>query len=503
MEEKEKNVTMPSFFQALLVIGATVLLIALGVFVYGVDVHIPIVLALAFAGAVGTFVLKRSWEDLAKGMERGVMVAMQGVFILLLVGILMGSWIKSGVVPSMIYYGLGILTPKFFLLASLLICSVVSLATGSSWGTSGTIGIALMGVAAGLGVPAPLAAGIVISGAYFGDKMSPFSDTTNMAPAVSGTTLYSHIKAMMVTTMPSYIIVCIISIVLGFKYGSGSLDVERIKAIQAIMGSEFYISPVTFIAPIVVIGLAFLKKPVLPGIFAGVLVGIVFCFVQGTTFGEIVSITHYGYKATFSASLGGAASLGDVSALLASHGIQGITPELAQEAGKMVSKLLSRGGLHSMMWTISLILIGLAFGGLLEECGFLEVILRKIASGVSSAFGLVAAVIGSCIAGNLLTGSQYLSIIMPGRMFRNAFKEKNLHPQMLSRSLEDSGTLTSVLIPWNVCGGYHASILGVATLTYAPFAFLCWITPLMALILTLLRIGVRYRKDGDSDIVGE
>lgn len=503
MKNNPNGGNMPRLLDTLVVLAFTMVLIGLAVLKFGVDVHIPIIFAIGFTAFVATWRLKTPWSVIAKGLEKGAAIGLQAIFILCIIGMLMGAWIKGGIVPSMIYYGLSILSPKFFLLASLIICSIVSLATGSSWGTSGTIGIALMGIGAGLGIPAPMCAGIIISGAYFGDKMSPFSDTTNLAPAVAGTTLYSHIRSMFYSTAPSYIIVCVIALFLGFKYGNGTLDTDKIQAIQQVMAGEFYISPITFIAPLVVITLAVLKKPVLPGIFAGALVGAIFCLAQGTSFGDLVSVMHYGYKTAFSAQLAGAESIEAATKLLTANGITGLNPQVAMDAAKLVAKLLSRGGTHSMMWTISLTIIALGYGGVLEVCGFLEVLLDSTVKGVKSAAGMITSTIGASIFTNLLLGSQYLAIVLPGRMFKPAYEEKGLHPRLLSRTLEDSGTMTSVLIPWNVCGGYHAAVLGVATLSYAPYAFLNWITPIVAIVIAFMGFGIFYRNEGDQDILEE
>lgn len=424
------------------------------------------------------------------GIISGISMAMQAILILMMVGLIVGSWIHSGVVPSLIYYGLNILSPRIFLLASLLITSVVSLATGSSWGTSGTVGIALMGVGAGLGIPAPVTAGIIISGAYFGDKLSPLSDTTNLAPAVAGTDLFSHIGSMIWTTAPSYFIVVLISLYLGNKYSGGSLDASKIQAIQAVMCGEFRIGLMGLVPPLLVIGLAILKAPALPGLIAGILFAVGMSLFQGYGFKEVVQVLHYGYKATVSASLAGAETTDSLVRIMMQNGISGVTPELAREAGSMLSELLTRGGMDSMMWTISLILSALTFGGIMERCGFLEVLLRTVLKRVNSVGGMVASVVASCFISNLFLGDQYLAIVIPGRMFKQVFDGRGLHPKLLSRTLEDSGTLTSVLVPWNTCGAYHASVLGVPVLQYMPYAFLNYLNPLIAVAMAYMNVHI-------------
>lgn len=505
MEHKYKNKrpTLAASFGILLIVAA---LIAVTVLVWGIDIHITLILGAIIAGFYGVVALNFDYETLEKGVIDGIMTGMQANLILMTVGCLIGTWIVTGVVPSMIYYGLSILSPSIFLLATLIICSIVSLATGTSWGTSGTVGIALMGIALGLGVPAPLTAGIIISGAYFGDKMSPLSDTTNLAPAVAGTDLFQHIRAMVWTTGPTYLIVAAITIVIGFRYAGGELDYGKIAALQTLLAAEFWISPITLIAPAVVIGLSAMRKPALPSLWAGVAVAFLFGIFQsvGTesivgAIGKLVDIMNYGYSPSLSAEL--AEVEGDALAtLLAENGLS-LLPEIAAEAANDIVELMARGGLQSMMWTISLIICAFTFGSVMETIGCLKVMLEAIMKQVKNVGGMVAAVIVSCIVSNIFLGDQYLSIAMPGRMFKSAFDEAGLHPRMLSRSLEDSGTLVSVLIPWNTCGAYHMTVLGVSTIAYAPYAFLNYLNPIVAIILTYMGIGISWRgKDGQPVI---
>lgn len=502
----EREIKKPSLMASLGVLIIVGVLIAITVLVWEIDIHITLILGAIIAGFYGILGLNYDYETLEKGIIEGIMTGMQANLILMTVGCLIGTWIVSGVVPSMIYYGLSILNPSIFLLATLLICSIVSLATGTSWGTSGTVGIALMGIALGLGVPAPLTAGIVISGAYFGDKMSPLSDTTNLAPAVAGTDLFQHIRAMVWTTGPTYLIVAVITIVLGFGYAGGELDYAKIDGLKTLLAAEFWISPITLLAPAVVIGLSALRKPALPSLWAGVAVAFIFGVYQniGTgdiigSIGSLVDIMNYGYVPSLSAELAGVE--GDaLTAMLASGGLN-LLPEVAAEAATDIVELMERGGLQSMMWTISLILCAFTFGSVMETVGCLKVMLEAIMKMVKGVAGMVTAVILSCFIANVFLGDQYLSIAMPGRMFKSAFDEAGLHPRMLSRSLEDSGTLVSVLIPWNTCGAYHANVLGVSTFAYAPYAFLNYLNPIMAIFLTYMGIGISWRgKDGEPVI---
>jgi NhaC family Na+:H+ antiporter len=491
----------PSLALTLALFLTVAAMIAASVLVWEVDIHITLILGAMLTIAIGVAVLKYDYATIEKGIIDGIMTGMQACLILYTVGPLIGTWILSGVVPTMIYYGLAILNPSIFLFATLLICSVVSLSTGTSWGTSGTVGIALMGIALGLGIPAPLTAGVVISGAYFGDKMSPLSDTTNLAPAVAGTDLFQHIRAMVWTTGPTYIIVAVITIVIGFRYSGGELDTAKIAAIQALMRAEFWINPVTLIAPLVVIGLSAARKPALPSLWAGIFVAIVIALVNGSGIGEILNIMQYGYVPTVSASIAGAGE--DAAALakvLAESNIT-VAPDIALEAANDIVKLMERGGLQSMNWTISLIICAFTFGFSMDTCGFLKVMLEAIMKPIKSVGGMVTATILSCFVCDIFLGDQYLSIAMPGTMFRSAYEEKGLHPRMLSRSLEDAGTLLSVLIPWNTCGAYHTTVLGVPTLEYAPYAFLNYLNPIVAILLTYMGIGIAWRgKEGEPVI---
>jgi NhaC family Na+:H+ antiporter len=524
----------PTFLEALLVVVMAFGLILTAVLFLGADVHIPLIFAATICIAYSLFALKVSWAVLEEGILTSILMALQAILILFVVGVLIGSWILSGVVPTMIYYGLELISPSFFLMAALLICSIVSLSTGSSWGTSGTVGIALMGIGAGLGIPVHMTAGFVISGAYFGDKMSPLSDTTNLAPAMAGTDLFQHIRAMCWTTGPSYAITAALALIFGLKYGGGSLDVDKITAIQTLMSSEFKISVLGFVPPVVVIALAASKKPAIPSIFAGVIAGCLLGAFQdngytpvqsviglaneavaaspgssffgalreamsGTYFGAVFDVLQNGYAPKLAGELAGlGGDIAAVASFLLQNNITGVTPEAAIEASATLNELLARGGLQSMNWTVSLIICALTFGGVLERVGFLEVFLNAMMRGVKTAGGLCTAVIISCFATNLLTGDQYFSIVLPGRMLKQRFAAVGLHPRMLSRSLEDSGTLVSVLIPWNTCGAYHAATLGVPTMQYVPYTFLNWVNPILAIVMTYMGIGIAWKTDASS-----
>jgi len=500
---EEKVGRKPTLAEALIVLIVIATVISFCVLKLGVDSHIPILLCAIFTAFMGIVVLKQPWKQIENGMINGIAIAMQAILILSIVGCMIGAWVQSGVVPSLIYYGLDLLSPAYFLLATLLVCSVVSLATGSSWTTSGTVGIAMMGIGAGLGIAAPVTAGFVISGAYFGDKMSPLSDTTNLAPAVAGNDLFDHIGAMLWTTRPTYLIVAVIAGVMGMKYAGGAIDASKITLIQQVMQAEFSISLLGFVPPLLVIVLAVMKTPAIPGLIIGVLTGAAMALFQGTGLADVLGALHYGYETSVANMVAEAGSMEAVTEALKGVALvgDGYSIEMINEVGTLLSDLLTRGGLDSMMWTISLILIALALGGIMESCGFLEVLLEKMLLVIRSVGGLVTAVIASCFFCNLFLGDQYLSIVMPGRLFKPGFEEfeakgkRGLAPRMLSRSLEDAGTLTSALVPWNTCGAYQFSVLGVSALAYAPFAFLNWLNPLVAIAITYMGIGVFWKED--------
>lgn len=496
--QHENTGQKPGFFLALLIVVFAAVLILSAVQIFEQDVHIPLVLSAALAAAISMFILKVKWAVLEEGIITSIKMGMQACLILYTVGALIGSWIQTGTVPTMIYYGLSVLSPSIFLIATVLICSIVALSTGTSWGTSGTVGLALMGIGAGLGIPAPVCAGFVISGAYFGDKMSPLSDTTNLAPAMAGTDLFQHIRAMVWTTGPSYIIVLVIAGVFGAQYAGGSIDPENVNAIQVLIQNEFPISILMLLPPIVVIALSAAKKPAIPSIFAGILVSMVIGAIHGISFGDMMDALQNGYTPKLSGDL--AEFIEDQSgmmAALAERGINGLNFDAVAAAVNTLNELLARGGLQSMNWTVSLIICALTFGGILECVGYLESLLNTLLKGVKSPGGLCTAVIISCVVSNMFTGDQYISLVLPGRMFKDRFKDAGLHPRMLSRSLEDSGTITSVLVPWNTCGAFHTTALGVPTIEYIPYACFNYINPIIAIIMTFLGIGISWQtKDG-------
>jgi len=448
----------PYFWEALISILGLIIFISLAIVRYESDAHVPILLGVVVAAIIGMRA-GFSWKEIETGMLNGITNSLQAIVILAIIGIMIGVWILSGVVPTLLYYGLKILHPKIFLPATLIICSITSLATGSSWGTSGTIGIALIGIGDGLGFPLPLVAGAVLSGAYFGDKMSPLSDTTNMTPAMVGTDLYTHIKHMTYTTGLSYAITLVIEIVFGFIYGGGQANLESVNQILSGIDAQFSINPLLLLPPAIVMALAFKKIPAVPGIVIGIIaaaiLGVLF---QGNSFGSLLSAAYGGYSS--------------------SSGVEA------------VDNLLTKGGFESMMYTISLVLCAMMFGGIMEKTNQLRVVVTVILKKAQSTGSLITATILTAIGSNLILCDQYMSIVMTGKMYAQAYKDQGLAPQNLSRAIEDSATVTANLVPWNSGGAYQTATLGVPTIAYLPFNFFCWITPIVSILYGWLNITI-------------
>jgi NhaC family Na+:H+ antiporter len=459
----------PSFAISVLPVIMLVALLAVAIGRMDGSGHVPLILTTAFAAALASWKIGVSWPQIEAGIRQGIDAGMQAIVILLVVGLLIGVWIASGVVPLLIYYGLLILAPSYFLVASCLICAVVSLATGSSWSTAATVGLALIGVGSALGMDPGMTAGAVVSGAYFGDKMSPLSDTTNLAPATAGSELFEHIRHMVYTTLPALVIALIAYTALGLGIEtSANATSANYDQLVSTLKNTFTLSPLLLIAPATVLALVIRKVPALPALMAGVLAGVLLLLtVQG---GSV--------ELALNSLYGGYASDTGVGA---------------------VDELLSRGGLTSMLDTIALIICALTFGGVMEASGMLATLARGILSLVRSTGSLIAATLVSCIGMNILTSDQYISIVIPGRMYRSAYRRRGLHAKNLSRALEDSATMTSPLVPWNTCGAYMAGVLGVATGAYLPYAFLNLTVPVISLILGLTGWTIEPLARDDSD----
>lgn len=429
----------------------------------------------AVAAIIG-FKNKVPYKSMMNKIGKNIKDTTGAIFILLMVGALSGTWLLSGIIPSMVYYGLQILHPSYFLVACVLICSLISIATGSSWTTSATIGIALIGIGSTLGFNLGMVAGAVISGAYFGDKLSPMSDTTNLAPAMAGTDLFTHIRYMMITTVPTYILTLIIFSVIGFFYSPSTAG--DISQTLTDISTAFNITPLLFIVPIIVIGLIIKKTEPLIALFIGTLLGAVFALI----FQQDIVIQMSGSSEPHLINF----YKGIMNALTVSSEIK--------TDNETLQDLFKAKGMSGMLGTIWLILCAMVFGGVMEAIGALKKITQVLMNLFESVFGLFASTVASCLTLNLTTSDQYLAIVVPGKMFAKAYKDKNLAPENLSRTLEDSGTVTSVLIPHNTCGAYQSGVLGVSTLDYLPYAFFNIISPFMTLLMAALNIKIKQLK---------
>jgi len=410
--------------------------------------HLPLIIS----GAVAALIARAHgwrWPEIQGGVLRAIHLAMGAVLILIVIGMLMGTWLISGIVPALIDWGLMLLRPSYFLPASCAVCSIVSVVSGSSWSTAGTIGLALIGVGDVMGVPSPYTAGAVISGAYFGDKLSPMSDTTNLAPAMAGTDLFTHVRHMLWTTVPSWVISMTIYTFMGLNLEvqpmGGSVD-----EIHALIQAQFSPSWVHLLVPGITAVLVLRKMPALPVLLLATVLGGALAVFQGQPLGTTLTTT-----------------------------MSGFAPDTGNAS---VDELLARGGMMSMTSTILLILSAMFFGGVMECTGMLRTLALKILSLAQSTGSLIASTVFTSIGFNILAGDQYIAVVVPGRMYGPEYEARGLHPKNLSRALEDGGTITSPLIPWNTCGAYMSTTLGVATLAYLPFCFLNIINPIISII---------------------
>jgi NhaC family Na+:H+ antiporter len=472
----------PTLFESLLPIIVLVLLLTLNVFIFSDDAtYGSNQLALLFAATVAALLSTRQgnkWQDILEGIVKSISSAMAAILILMLIGALAGTWLISGIVPALIYYGLEILNPTIFLFAAVIVSAIVSVATGSSWTTAATVGIALVGIGQAMGIQDGVVAGAIISGAYFGDKMSPMSDTTNLAPAMAGTDLFTHIRYMALTTVPSISITLVIFLIWGFTIDSGS-KMESIVLVQEAITSKFHISLWLFLVPAVVIGMIIKKVPALPALLTGTILGGILAVILQP---DIVLGIAGKSEASFYAFYEGV--------------LRAMYTETSVATGNpMVDDLLSAGGMYGMMNTIWLILCAMIFGGTMETAGMLKRLAHSIIQYAHSTGSLIASTAVTCGFINVTASDQYISIVVPGRMFANTYKERGLAPENLSRTLEDSGTVTSVLVPWNTCGAYHAGVLGVATFAYLPFAFFNLISPFMTIFFAYAGIKIKKLKD--------
>lgn len=475
----EKTKKKPSLGIALVPVLVLIAFLFYTIVVLDGSGHIPLIVGGVVASVIAATALGMSWEEIQNGLTGGIVTALPAILILIIVGLLIGVWIASGVVPVMIFYGLKILAPGYFLVATCLICAVISLATGSSWSTAATVGLAMMGVGQALGIPAGMTAGAVISGAYFGDKMSPLSDTTNLAPAVAGTQLFTHIRHMVYTTVPALLLALLLYTVIGIlRPASGSVETAEYLLMLSTLSGSFNLTPWLLTAPATVLFLVWKKTPALPALVIGVGVGALLLLIfqrepgagLASIVGRLVDSLYTGY--------------------VSDSGVESI------------DGLLTRGGLTNMLDTIALIVVALSFGGIMEASGMLERLAAAILTVARSTGSLIAVTIFSCFGMNVLASDQYLAIIVPGRMYRGAYLKRGLHPKNLSRALEDSATLTSPLIPWNTCGAYMSGVLGVSSFTYLPFAFLNLFSPMISMFYGFTGITIQKIEDDPGSLVG-
>lgn len=475
VENKELNI-----WEALLPVFALVGMLAFNVYVYGDNAlngsnQFILLLGAAVAAVVGFF-NKVSFNQMVEEVAENIKSTAGAILILLMVGALAGTWLISGIIPAMIYYGLQILNPTIFLAACVIICAIISVATGSSWTTSATVGIALIGIGEALGVPMGMTAGAVLSGAYFGDKMSPLSDTTNLAPAMAGGELFSHIKYMTYTTVPTIIITLIVFVILGFTQNTEGVAETSILIND--IDKTFNISGWLFLVPIFVIFLIIKKTSPLIALLIGTILGGVFALIfQPQIVAQIAGVESLTVKSAYQ---------GVMDAITVST-----TIETDNETLKSLFSASGKG-MKGMLGTIWLILCAMTFGGVMDAIGALAKISKSLLSLATSVFGLFASTVASCLALNVTASDQYLALVVPGKMFKKAYEDKGLAPENLSRTLEDSGTVTSVLIPWNTCGAYQSGVLGVSVADYFIFAIFNWLSPFTTLLFAAFRIKIKY-----------
>lgn len=478
MNKKVREKKQPTFFLAVLPILAMILLLGIGYAVLGLSAEVLMLISAAVAAVIAVY-LGYTWDDIMDSIVGKLSKTMPAIFILIIVGFLIGTWMIGGTIPMMVYFGLKIINPSFLVVTAFLVTAIVSICTGTSWGSAGTIGVALMGIASGLGAPLPIVAGAVVSGAYFGDKMSPLSDTTNLAPIAAGSKLYDHIAHMLWTTGPGFIICCVVYTIMGMNMGLSSGNTpEKVTTILSTLDQIFSFNPLIILPVIIVLWGSLTKKPTIPVMLISSAVAI------------FNGIVFQGFKAAdcFSAAING-------FSLDMIH-MEGF------EAADLISDiptLLERGGMLSMLNTVLIAFCAYGFAGTLAVTGSLDIVLDRIMKSVKSTFGLVFSTIISCLTSVCVTCNGQLSILIPGEMFHKTYVKRGLEPRNLSRTLEDSATVTETLVPWTAAGVYMATTLGVPTLQYAPWAILNYTGMIFALIWAATGIGImKIKKGSDS-----
>jgi len=473
MAETTKTIRKPYFWEAIIAFLSLVVIVLVTVAPwFGIEatLHFPMM----FAVVISAFFMMRcgyTWKQVEKSMIDGISVALPAVLILIVVGALIAVWVMAGIVPAMIYWGLAILSPQIFFVTVLIVCSLTSMILGTSWGTAGTLGIAFIGIGIGLDIPVYMTAGAVVSGAYFGDKLSPLSDTTNMTSSVAGADLFAHIKNMIPQTVISYVLALIIFLVLGFVMAGGAADTAQVEILRNGIYTHFNVSPFLLLAPVIVMVAIGLKVPALPGILVGAVVGVIFAFIfqSGITFQGI-----------FDAAW--------------------VPPAFVSEYPEL-NNLFGRGGIRAKMYAVSLIAIAMSYGGIMDKSRMLEVVVEKIiATFGKTTKSLVTTTVATTFISNVAFAEQYVGVILPTKMFARTYRQRGFHPKMLSSAVDGTGTLTSPLVPWNTCGIAMAGFLGVTAWQFAPFAFFNWMVPLVTIGLAFAGKYTRYLKDDPTTV---
>lgn len=463
METEKRDIP---FFLSLLPIIIMIIVMAITIIVFKGDPHVPLIVGAIIAAYIA-WRHGYKWKEIEDGIYGGIKHALPAIVIIMTVGMIISAWISGGIIASMIYYGLMLITPSLFLVTICILCAIVALSIGSSWSTMGTIGVAGMGIGISMGIPAPMVAGAIISGAYFGDKMSPLSDTTLLASGVTGTDLFEHIKHMFYTTLPGLVIALTVYFFIGRQFASLDMNNEDIQAILLSLEQNFVISPWLLLVPVIVILLVVRKTPALPALIVGLILGFLcHIFIQGGSVSDAVNVLHNGFS--------------------------------IETGNTLTDELFNRGGIESMMYTVSMTIVAMTFAGIMEATGMLKSIVQQILKIARTARSLVSYTVITAFFTNLVASEQYISILLPGRMYPDAYKEKRLHSKNLSRALEDGGTLTSSLVPWNTCGVFIASTLLVSPLEYAPYAILNYSVPLISILFAITGFKIEYIKDGES-----
>lgn len=469
--ENEKKEYLPSFGAALLIVIFLFAVLVIQIIQVGSpDIHLTLVFSITFATIV-LMARGMKWKKIEEGVIHGCKIATIPMLILMFIGMLIPTWIASGTIPVLMYYGLQLISPSMFLFTAALICSVASLSTGSSWTTGATFGVAFMGISMGLGIPAPMAAGAIISGAIIGDKLSPLSDSTNLAAGVCEANLFKHIKSMLYTTVPAFILSLIIYLVIGFRYNADTIDTTMVNVILKGINENFNVSPgiaiVTLIPLAAVLFMAYKQVSALAAMVVASLIGMILgMIINGYSIYEMISFMNYGFS---------------------------IDTGVAE-----VNKLFNRGGIQAMMWTVSLGYLGLSYGGILEKTGTLDALIGSMKALTKSARTLIPTHVVTAILVNLLSASQYVAILIPGRMYLSSYDKLQIRRNVASRTCEDAGTVTSPLVPWGLCGVYFTGTLGVATMDYLPFTYLALFCPIIAIIYAVTGRFIWYNNDEEQ-----